>query len=81
MVAQGRGVVIKVAANFERDPDTGRITAIFDANPQQPFSELELRFKGGTRGVLATPPTCGTYEITSDLVPWSAVDPQNPTDD
>jgi len=81
MVAQGRGVVIKVAANFERDPDTGRITAIFDANPQQPFSELELRFKGGSRGVLATPPTCGTYEITSDLVPWSAADPAHPADE
>jgi hypothetical protein len=79
MVAKGKGVIIKLAGNFELDPDTGRITATFDNNPQQPFSDLELHFKGGSRGVLVTPPTCGEYDITTKMVPWSAADPDNPT--
>jgi len=78
LVAQGQGVLIKLAGRFEVSP-SGQITAIFDNNPQQPFSGVELHFKGGDRGVLITPPACGTYEITTELVPWSADDPENPT--
>jgi hypothetical protein len=79
LVAKGPGLIIKLAGNFELDQNTGRIKAVFDNNPQQPFSNLKLRFKGGSRGVLVTPPTCGTYSIETDLIPWSAADPDNPT--
>jgi hypothetical protein len=79
LVAQGQGVIIKLAGRFDLDPNTGQITATFDNNPQQPFSDLQLHFKGGSRGVLVTPPNCGTYQIDSKLVPWSAADPNNPT--
>lgn len=77
LVAQGQGVLIKLAGRFDVTP-SGRITATFDNAPQQPFSEFELHFKGGDRGVLITPSACGTYEITSQFVPWSADDPDNP---
>jgi hypothetical protein len=80
LVAQGRGVLIKLAGRFDVTP-SGRITATFDNAPQQPFSEFELHFKGGDRGVLITPSTCGTYEITSQFVPWSADDPNSPGPD
>jgi hypothetical protein len=79
LVAHGEGVTLKLAGRFDLDPNTGRITATFDDNPQQPFSDLQLHFKGGSRGVLVTPPSCGTYQIDSKLVPWSAADPNNPT--
>ena len=78
IVAQGQGVTLKLAGRFDRDPQTGQITATFDNNPQLPFSDLNLHFKGGDRGVLVTPPECGTYDIDSALVPWSAPDPNNP---
>ncbi|MBO0747186.1 MAG: hypothetical protein J2O47_02480, partial [Acidimicrobiaceae bacterium] len=78
LVAHGSGVTIKLAALFDRDPQTGRITATVDNNPQLPFSDLHLHFKGGDRGVIVTPPECGTYTISSDLIPWSAQDPNNP---
>lgn len=81
LVAEGQGVLIKLAGRFDTDPRTGRLTATFDNNPQQPFSQLELHFKGGNRGVLITPPACGTYQIESRLVPWSAADSSNPTAD
>ena len=79
MVAKGQGVVIKLAGNFERNPYTGQIRAVFDNNPQQPFSDLDLHFKGGSRGVLATPNTCGTYDISTELTPWSGGDPVTQT--
>ncbi|MBO0746712.1 MAG: hypothetical protein J2O47_00090 [Acidimicrobiaceae bacterium] len=79
LVAQGEGVLLKIPGRFDRDPQTGRITATFDDNPQQPFTDLDLHFKGGARGVLVTPPSCGTYQIDSELSPWSAADPDNPT--
>jgi hypothetical protein len=79
LVAKGSGVILKLAGRFDLDPQTGRITATFDNNPEQPFSDLALHFKGGSRGVLVTPPSCGTYQVQTQLVPWSAVDPNNPT--
>ncbi len=79
IVAQGQGVTLKLAGRFDRDPLTGQITATFDNNPQVPFSDFKLHFKGGDRGVLVTPRSCGTYTTSSKLVPWSAADPNNPT--
>jgi hypothetical protein len=68
------GVVIKIPGNLTPDPTTGQITGVFDNNPQFPFSDLKLHFKGGDRGVLATPESCGTFTTTSALTPWSAPD-------
>jgi hypothetical protein len=71
LVAEGKGVIIKQAARFELNGETGQITAIFENAPQQPFTELEMHFKGGIRGVLQTPERCGTYTTTYELTPWS----------
>jgi hypothetical protein len=73
---QGSGVVVKLAGTVSANPGTGRLTATFKNNPQLPFSDLKLQFKGGPRGPLATPQTCGVFTTTSDLVPWSA--PETP---
>jgi hypothetical protein len=81
LVAQGGGATIKLAGRFDINPLTGQITATFDENPQQPFSDLTLHFKGGENGVLVTPPQCGSYDIVSELIPWSAVNPDNPNTD
>jgi hypothetical protein len=79
LYAQGQGVTLKLPGRFDLDQASGRITATFDENPQQPFSHLRLHFNGGSRGVLVTPPQCGTYSIDSALSPWSASDPANPS--
>jgi len=68
------GIVVKIPGELETNQQTGQITGTFDQNPQLPFSDLKLRFFGGTRGDLATPESCGTYTTTSDLEPWSAPD-------
>jgi len=68
------GVVLKIAGELKADPATGRLTSVFDENPQLPFSALRVHFFGGPRAELATPPACGTYTTTSELEPWSAPD-------
>jgi hypothetical protein len=78
LVAEGHGVTVKLAGRFELDP-SGRITAVFDENPETPFERLRLHFKSGPQGVLTTPVTCGNYDIESSLSSWSASDPAAPT--
>jgi uncharacterized repeat protein (TIGR01451 family) len=68
------GVVLKIAGELKTDPHTGRITGVFDEDPQLPFSDFKLHFFGGPRGELATPESCGTFTSTGDLAPWSAPD-------
>jgi hypothetical protein len=79
LVVQGQGVLLKIAGRFDLDPNTGQITAFFDDNPQLPFEDLELHFKGGGRGVLTTPSSCGSYQSTYELTPWSGTPPLTAT--
>jgi hypothetical protein len=70
--AEGSGVVIKQEGTVYANPSTGQLTTTFQNNPEVPFSDLELEFKGGLRAPLATPQTCGTFTTSSDLTPWSS---------
>jgi hypothetical protein len=49
----------------------GQVRTTFAEAPQQPFSELTLRFKNGPRAPLANPQTCGSFQAASELEPWS----------
>jgi hypothetical protein len=79
ITAERDGALIKLAGKVDPDPLTGRLTATFADNPQLPFSSFKLHFKGGNRAPLVSPPSCGTYEVQSELSPWSAADPDHPT--
>ena len=72
------GVVVKLAGHVVPDPVTGQLTATFDNNPRLPFTDFKLDFFGGQRAALATPQSCGVFQTTSQLTPWSAADPNNP---
>ena len=73
------GVVIKLPGKVDPDSMTGQLKATFDNTPQLPFGDFQLHFKGGNRGVLVTPSTCGSYQTTSAFSPWSAADPDHPS--
>jgi hypothetical protein len=74
------GVMIKLAAHVTADPVTGQLTTTFLNNPQLPFTDFKLHFFGGTRAVIATPETCGTFTTTSSIVPYSGGPAKTPSD-
>jgi hypothetical protein len=71
------GVIVKLAGSASADPATGQLTATFKENPQFPFEDLKLSFRGGPRAPLANPETCGSFQTNASLEPWSA--PETPT--
>jgi hypothetical protein len=80
---QQTGVVVKLAGEVHADPSTGRLTTTVLHNPQLPFEDFRLHFFGGAQGTLRTPATCGAYQNTSSLTPWSAPEsgpPAEPSD-
>jgi hypothetical protein len=73
------GILVKLAGKVDPDPHTGRLLVTFSDNPELPVSSLRLDFPQGPRSPLVNPPKCGTYRIKSELSPWNAADPNNPT--
>lgn len=71
LVADELGVHVKLPGEFQLDPASGQITSLFLETPQVPVRAFRLHFKGGSRGVLATPRSCGTYQSQYTLTPWS----------
>jgi len=71
LVAEGDGMLIKLAGKVEADPNTGQLTVTFANLPQLPIGEIELNLYGGERALLVTPAACGSYEVQSKLTPWS----------
>ncbi len=71
LVAEGHGVVLKLAGQVNLDPVTGQLQSTFDNSPELPFNDLKIDFKGGPRAPLVTPHECGTYTSTATMTPWS----------
>lgn len=71
IVARGHGVLVKLPGSIDLDPATGQITTTFDNNPQLPFTDFILRFKGGPRAPLSNPRTCGVKTTTATLTSWA----------
>ncbi|MDW5593833.1 hypothetical protein VSS74_05780 [Conexibacter stalactiti] len=71
MQAEGGGVTVKLEGAVRADPLTGQLTTSFLDNPQLPFEHLRLTFKGGERGLLATPAQCGLATTKAALSAWS----------
>jgi len=69
--ADGFGISIRLTADVRPDPVTGQITAYVNDNPQLPFSQFKLDFDGGSKAIIASPPTCGTHTGVTAMHPWS----------
>jgi hypothetical protein len=68
--APAEGISVRLVGHTKADPATGQLTTEIDEAPQTPFTSVKLRFDG-SHSVLTSPPTCGTQESTSTMVPWS----------
>lgn len=71
LVVKGRGVLVKLKGGVKADPQTGRLTARFENNPQLPFSRIQLRLDDGERASLVNPMRCGGYNTDAHLAAWS----------
>jgi hypothetical protein len=70
------GVLVKLPAKVEPDPETGQLITTLEDIPQQPVAHFNFHFREGQRAPLITPPACGTYTTEAKFWPWS--DPDNP---
>ena len=64
------GVDVRLKGTVTPNATTGRVTATFSENPEQPFSNIKLKFNGGSLAPIANPLTCGTATATTSLVPY-----------
>jgi hypothetical protein len=64
------GVDVRLKGSVTPNETTGRLTATFSENPEQPFSNAILRFTGGALAPIANPLTCGTAKTETSLVPY-----------
>jgi hypothetical protein len=70
VAARGAGVEIRLVGSLTADPATGQLTTRFEDAPQQPFTRLRLRLKGGPRALLTTPQRCGPATTTTEMTSW-----------
>lgn len=79
LVSDELGVHVKIPGEIQTNPITGQITSVFVDTPQVPVRQLKLHFKGGPRGILITPASCGTYSSSWEFGPWSGTLPASGT--
>jgi hypothetical protein len=71
-----RGILVKLPGSIRVNKDSGRIVTEFKNNPQLPVEQIKLSLKSGPRAPLATPATCGTKTIDTELTSWAGNDVQ-----
>jgi hypothetical protein len=64
------GVDVRLEGKVMPNKETGQVTTTFSENPEQPFSNIKLKFNGGALAPIANPLTCGGVTGTTSLVPY-----------
>ena len=72
------GVSVRLKGEVVPNETTGRVTATFSENPEQPFSDMILHFKGGALAPIANPLVCGPARVETSLVPYTGTATQSP---
>jgi hypothetical protein len=65
------GISVRLKGSVVPNEATGRLTATFTENPEQPFSNVKLTFTGGAKAVLANPLACGTATTETSFSPYT----------
>jgi hypothetical protein len=65
------GVDVRLIGNVKANPLTGQLSTTIANTPQVPVGSFEVRFDGGARAVLSSPPTCGPNQAGAVMVPWA----------
>jgi hypothetical protein len=72
------GVSVRLQGTVKPNPSTGRLTTVFADNPEQPFSNLKLSFKGGALAPIANPLSCGAANAETSLIPYTGTAAKSP---
>jgi hypothetical protein len=64
------GISVRLKGSVALNETTGRVTATFEKNPEQPISDVILRFDGGPLAPIANPLACGPATTTTELLPY-----------
>ena len=72
------GISVRLKGSVVPNPTTGRVTASFTENPEQPFSNLILHFNGGALAPLANPLACGTATTETSFTPFTGTAAASP---
>jgi hypothetical protein len=62
-------VSVRLKGEVLANETTGQLTAVFDENPEQPFSKLTMHFNRGALTSVANPLACGTANGASTFTP------------
>jgi hypothetical protein len=65
------GVSVRLKGSVTPNETTGRVTATFADNPEQPFSDVILHFNGGPLALIANPLTCVTGQVEGIFTPYT----------
>ncbi len=65
------GVKVRLKGTVTPNLETGQLTTTFENNPQAPFNDVILHFKGGAFAPIANPLTCGVSTASVALVGYS----------
>ncbi len=74
------GISVRLVGKVRANPVTGQLATTISDVPQVPFASADLRFDGGPRAVLSSPPTCGPNQTATEMVPWAPIAAAAPTD-
>jgi hypothetical protein len=66
------GVSVRLIGEVVPNEVTGQVTTFFRSPPEQPFSELALKFERGVLAPIANPLLCGTATGSTSFEPTSA---------
>jgi hypothetical protein len=65
------GVSVRIKGETIPNEATGRVTTVFNENPEQPFTNAALHFGRGALTAIANPLDCGTAATTGIFVPYT----------
>jgi len=65
------GVSVRIKGETIPNPATGRVTTVFNENPEQPFTTAALHFGRGALTPIANPLSCGAASTSGVFVPYT----------
>jgi hypothetical protein len=73
------GIIVRLKGETTPNETTGQLTTTFSENPEQPFSNLILRFNGGPLAPLANGLKCEASAAATTFTPFTNTAAKSPT--